>query len=332
MSWCNLPKIELHLHLEGAAPPAFVRRLAAEKGIRLDGVFDERGAYAFNDFAGFLRCYEAACAPLRSPEDHARLVTAVAGELTASGVVYAEIFVAPQLSCDGDVLAWRDHSAAMREAALRAEAAGGPILRAIPTCVRHLGPEAARRAALCAADEADAHGGTWTTGFGMGGDEHVGRQQDFAWAFDCAREAGLGLTTHAGEWRGPSEVRDALDLGVGRIGHGIRAVEDPALMGRLAERGIVLEVCPRSNVALGAAASIERHPIERLRTAGVPVTVSTDDPPFFGATMTREWEDLERAFGWGPADLAALNRTALDAAFCDEDTRARTAKLIEAPA
>ena len=326
MSWAALPKVELHLHLEGAAPAAFVRGLAQEKGIRLDGVFDERGDYAFDDFAGFLRCYEAACAPLRTPEDHARLIAAVAEELAANGVVYAEIFTAPQLSCDADPAAWNDYSAAMREAAARAEAGGGPILRSIPTCVRHLGPEDARRAATCAAEGA---GDGWTVGFGMGGDETRGRQGDFAWAFDCAREAGLGLTTHAGEWRGPSEVRDALALGVSRIGHGIRAAEDPALMDDLAERGIVLEVCPRSNVALGAVRSIERHPIERLRAAAVPVTVSTDDPPFFGATMTREWEDLERAFGWGPADLAELNRTALAAAFCDEATRARVAEMIE---
>ncbi len=324
MSWRDLPKVELHLHLEGAAPPAFVRGLAAEKGIDLAGVFDERGNYAFEDFAGFLRCYEAACAPLRSPEDHARLIAAVAGELAANGVVYAEIFVAPQLSCDADVTAWREYSEAMREAAVRAEAAGGPVLRAIPTCVRHFGPEDARRAALCAAEAADA---AWTTGFGMGGDERSGRQQDFVWAYDCAREAGLGLTTHAGEWRGPEEVRDALELGVSRIGHGIRAAEDPALMEALAERGTVLELCPRSNVVLGAVRALERHPIEALRAAGVAVTVSTDDPPFFGATMTREWEDLERAFGWGPADLAALNRTAIGAAFCDEATRARIAKL-----
>ena len=329
MSWAALPKVELHLHLEGAAPPDFVRRLAAEKGIRLDGVFDARGDYAFDDFAGFLRCYEAACAPIRSPEDHARLVAAVAEELAGHAVVYAELFVAPQLSCGADPSAWRDYAAAMRDAAARAEAAGGPILRAIPTCVRHLGPEDARRAALCAAETA---GGGWITGFGMGGDETRGRQGDFLWAFDCAREAGLGLTTHAGEWRGPEEVRDALALGVSRIGHGIAAARDPALMEDLAERGIVLEVCPRSNVALGAAPSVERHPIARLRAAGVPVTVSTDDPPFFAATMTREWEDLERAFGWGPDDLAALNRTALAAAFCDEDTRRRVAQMIEVPA
>lgn len=328
MSWRELPKVELHLHLEGAAPPGFIRGLAEEKGIRLDRVFDERGDYAFDDFAGFLRCYEAACAPLRTPEDHARLIAVVAEELAANGVVYAELFTAPQISCGADAGAWRDYSVAMREAAQRAEAAGGPVLRSIPTCVRHLGPDDARRAAICAAEAA---GDGWTVGFGMGGDETVGRQQDFAWAFDCAREAGLGLTSHAGEWRGPSEVRDALELGVSRIGHGIRAAEDRALMEDLAERGIVLEVCPRSNVALGAVRSLERHPIERLRAAEVPVTVSTDDPPFFGATMTREWEDLERAFGWTPEDLAALNRTALAAAFCDEATRTCIAGMIEEP-
>ena len=124
-------------------------------------------------------------------------------------------------------------------------------------------------------------------------------------------------------------MRDALALGVSRIGHGIRAAEDPELVEELAERGIVLEVCPGSNLALGAAPSMAAHPLPKLREAGVAVTVSTDDPPFFGTTMTAEWQALERAYGWGREDLGALNRTAMAAAFCDEATRAAILKRLE---
>ena len=325
--WRTLPKIELHLHLEGAMPPRLARDLAAEKHEDISGIFDERGNYRYDGFAGFLRCYEAACTGLRTPDDYARLTTAVCEALAENGVVYAETFTAPQIAAGGDLARWREVTAAVRDAAARAEAAGGPVLCQIATCVRHLGPEDARRAALCAAELA---GDGFTVGFGMAGDENTGHQGDYAWAFDCAREAGLGLTSHAGEWRGPSEVRDALALGVSRIGHGISAAKDPALMDDLAERGIVLEVCPGSNVALGASGPLQRHPIERLRGRDVPVTVSTDDPPFFGTTMTAEWEGLERAFGWGPDDLAALNEVALGAAFCDEVTRERIRKRLEA--
>jgi adenosine deaminase len=320
--WSALPKVELHLHLEGAAPPGLVRDLAAEKGVSLAGLFDEAGAYRRSDFAAFLRAYEAAAAVMVGPEDYARLTRAVLEESAAQGVVYTEVFVSPDLCGGGELGAWREHVEAIEEAAR-----GGPVLRIVATCIRHLGPDRARAAALCAAETA----GGFVTGFGMGGDENAGRTRDFAWAFDCAREAGLGITSHAGEWGGPASVRETLEaLRPSRIGHGVRAVEDPRLVDDLAERGVVLEVCPGSNVALGAHPSVERHPIARLREAGVPVTVSTDDPPFFGTTLGREWEALERAFGWGPEDLAALNRVALGAAFCDEATRSEVEKLLEA--
>ena len=203
----------------------------------------------------------------------------------------------------------------------------GITLRGIITCIRHFGPEKARETARCAADTA----GDWIVGFGIAGDEAVLAPKDFLWSFDCAREAGLRLTAHAGEWGGPQSVRDAVnDLGVERIGHGVRAIEDLALVDELAERAIVLEVCPGSNVALELYPNWRSHPIGQLYDRGVKVTVSTDDPPFFHTTMVREFEELNRAFDWDDGVFATLNRTALDAAFCDADTRARIAKLLEA--
>jgi adenosine deaminase len=125
-------------------------------------------------------------------------------------------------------------------------------------------------------------------------------------------------------------VRAALrDLGVERIGHGVRAIEDLALVDELAERGTVLEVCPGSNVALGVYPDMRAHPIARLRDRGVRVTVSTDDPPFFHTTMAKEYEALHDAFDWDKGVFAALNQTALDAAFCDADTKTRLRKTLE---
>ena len=307
------PKIELHLHIEGAAPPAFIRGLAAEKNVDLSGIFDETGAYAYRDFVDFLRVYEAATSVLTKPADYARLTQAVLDQSAESGVVYTEAFLSPDFCGGRDVGAWRDYLAAIQEAA-----AGHEVqMRGIVTCVRHFGPDRARQTAICAAETA----GDFVTGFGMGGDEGRGAKRDFSWAFDCAREAGLRLTCHAGEWGGPDSVRDALALGVERIGHGVRSIEDPALVDTLAERGIVLEVCPGSNVALGVYPSWEAHPIERLRAAGVPVTISTDDPPFFHTDMAHEHEMLARTFGWDESDLAEIHRTAARAAFCDAATR-----------
>ncbi|MFN4155379.1 MAG: adenosine deaminase [Paracoccaceae bacterium] len=320
------PKIELHLHLEGAAPPAFIRGLAKEKRLDIAGIFDERGHYQYKDFWDFLKVYEAATSALKSPEDYARLTLAVLEESAASGVVYSETFLSPDFCGGRDVGAWREYLHAIREAADQAERTMGITLRGIITCIRHFGPEKARETARCAADTA----GDWIVGFGIAGDEKVLTPKDFLWSFDCAREAGLRLTAHAGEWGGPESVRDAVnDLGVERIGHGVRAIEDLALVDELAERGIVLEVCPGSNVALGLYPDWRSHPIGQLYDRGVKVTVSTDDPPFFHTTMAREFDQLHEAFEWDDGVFASLNRTALDAAFCDADTRARIAKSLE---
>ncbi len=162
-------------------------------------------------------------------------------ESAASGVVYSETFLSPDFCGGRDLSAWREYLQAIREAAAQAERDMGVTLRGIVTCIRHFGPEKAKQTALCAAETA----GDWLVGFGIAGDEKIGKPADFAWSFDLAREAGLRLTAHAGEWGGPESVRDALTaLRPARIGHGVRAIEDLALVDELAEQGIVLEVCP----------------------------------------------------------------------------------------
>ncbi|MEM8956923.1 MAG: adenosine deaminase [Pseudomonadota bacterium] len=322
----TLDRIELHLHLEGAAPPAFIAGLAAEKGIDLTGVFDADGSYAFGSFAHFLEIYEAATSVLKTPEDYRRLTRVVLEEQAAHGILYTEAFLSPAFCGGDDLSAWTEYLAAIREAADEAEAQDGVILRGIVTAVRHFGPERARASAACAQETA----GDWLVGFGMGGNERVGRTGEYTYAFDMAREAGLRLTSHAGEWDGPESVADTLDhLRVERLGHGVRAVEDDALVDRLAEAGTVLEVCPGSNIALGLYPDWRAHPIERLRTRGVKVTVSTDDPPFFHTTMSKEYECLAEAFDWDDAEFRTLNRVAAEAAFCDETTRARLIEALE---
>ena len=322
----TLPKIELHLHLEGAAPPAFVRGLAAEKKIDISGIFDERGNYAYTDFWHFLKVYEAATSVLTTPADYARLTRAVLAESAASGVIYSECFLSPDFCGGRDVGAWREYLHAIREAAEEAERQDGITLRGIVTPIRHFGPGKARETALCAAETA----GDWLVGFGLAGDEKVGRPKDFAWSFDCAREAGLRLTCHAGEWGGPDSVRDAVrDLRVERIGHGVRAIEDPALVDELAEAGIVLEVCPGPNVALKLYPNFRAHPIEKLMERGMKVTVSTDDPPFFHTTMAREYDALAEAFGWDDGVFRQIADTSIRAAFCMEETRDKILKRLE---
>ncbi len=326
MSYKDFPKVELHLHFEGAAPPAFIRSLAKEKNIDLSGIFDARGNYLYRDFDHFLSVYDAACTTLQSPEDFRRLTLAVLEESAANGVVYTETFLSPDFCGGGDLGAWREYLAAIEDGAAEAERTMGITLKGIITCIRHRGPELAKLSAHCAVETY----GDFIVGFGMAGAEMMGRPGDFAYSFDMAREAGMPLTCHAGEWGGPDMVADTIrDLRPARIGHGVNAIHDLSLVEKIADEGIVLEVCPGSNVFLNATGDWPKHPIKELRARGVKVTVSTDDPPFFGTTMTREFDMLAKTFGWGDDDFRALNRTALDAAFCDRATKARIAGKLE---
>jgi adenosine deaminase len=164
----------------------------------------------------------------------------------------------------------------------------------------------------------------------MAGEERHGAPEDFARAFAIAGEAGLGLTVHAGEFCGPDSISASLDaLKVTRIGHGVRAVEDTRLVGRLATEGIVLEVCPGSNLALGLYPGWRAHPVAKLREAGVAVTLSTDDPPYFHTSLPAEYAQLSASFGWTAADFRAINLTAARAAFCDGPTRAALVARLE---
>ena len=188
--------------------------------------------------------------------------------------------------------------------------------RIIIVCIRHLGPE--RALAMAQAMVGEPH--RYVVGFGMGGDEAKFAPVDFAPAYRLAHEHGFGCTVHAGEVLGPESVRAAIrDLPVTRIGHGVRSAEDPALVAEIARRGIVLEVCPGSNVALGLYPDRAAHPLHRLIDAGVRVTLNSDDPPFFHTTLGTEYE----LAGLDEAALKRIARTAIESSFADAATRQR---------
>ena len=179
MSFRSIPKVELHTHLEGCAPPAFIRGLAKEKNIDISGIFDANGGYAFRDFDHFLQIYEAACTTLTRPEDYQRLTRAVLEEQAQNGVIYTEIFLSPDFCGNRDRGAWREYLQAIREEAAALEREAGITMKAIATCIRHFGPDKARQTALCAAETA----GDFLVGFGIAGMETmppVARQNSIA--------------------------------------------------------------------------------------------------------------------------------------------------------
>jgi adenosine deaminase len=166
----------------------------------------------------------------------------------------------------------------------------------------------------------------YIVGFGMGGDEGKFTPAEFAPAYRLAHENGLGCTVHAGEVRGPESVWAAIrDLPVTRIGHGVRSIEDPALVEELARRGIALEVCPGSNVALGLYPNRAAHPLPRLIAGGVRVTLGSDDPPFFHTTLGTEYDES----GLGEPVLRTITRTAIEVSFADEATKAKLLKRVQ---
>ncbi len=314
----NIPKVELHCHIEGTVTPALIRRFAAEHRMEIPGtLFNEDGGYAWSGFRGFLAAYDAASEFIRTAENYRDLIYAYLASAAKEGAIYVEVFTSVDHASRVGI-SYGELLAALVQGIDDAEAEFGIMCRMIVTCIRHLGPDQALRDAKMAI--ANLH--PYVVGFGMGGDETQYSCRQFAPAFNLMHEAGLACTVHAGEVAGPESVIQALDeLPVSRIGHGVRSTDDPALIERLVTNGIVLEVCPGSNLALGLYDSPQDHPLNELRQAGVTVTLGSDDPPFFGTTIGAEYERARRDFGLSAQELLDITATAIDAAFVDDDSK-----------
>lgn len=322
----TLPKAELHCHIEGAMAPALAHAIAKRNGITLPAsLFTAQGAYAWGNFGEFLTAYDAAAGAMRTAQDYTELMYGYLAACAAEGAIYVEMFTSPD-HADAIGLGHAAQIAALAAGIDRAEAEFGIVSRLIPCCLRHLGPDRALEVARLVA--AEPH--RCVVGFGMAGDELQHTPADFAPAFRVADGAGLACTVHAGEVAGAHSVRDAIGaLPVRRIGHGVRAIEDPALVSELTRRGIVLEVCPGSNLALGLYRDAVSHPLRRLLEAGCRVTLNSDDPAFFATSIGNEYAMAGTRMGLSASQLLAITRTAIDAAFVDDETRRALQARIE---
>lgn len=306
------PKAELHCHIEAAAAPDLALAQAARYGAD-PSPFIRDGAFVRHDFAA--RDFVASL--FRTGEDHALLADRYLTSLARDGAIYAEIFISPGHAIRAGLPA-KAYADALGEGIARAHARTGIEGRMIVTGLRHEGVEAVEKAARFAAK----CGNPLVTGFGMAGDESSGDIEDFVRAFEIAREAGLGITVHAGETAGWESVAAALDhVRPARIGHGARAAENPELVRRIAGSGVVLECCPGAEVALGLHPAFAAHPLPALRRAGCKVTLNSDAPAFLGTSLKNEYDIAATHFGMDGDALAALTRTALEAAFVDRKTR-----------
>ena len=312
-----LPKAELHVHLEGTAPPELVARIAARNRMdvpeRLLGV---DGRFRYTDFLDFLRTYDLAASVIRTAQDYRDITYEYLCSCARGGAIYVELTASPD---HARLVGLRDehHLAGIARGIDDARRDSGIEARILISAVRNFGVEQALRVAKYAAE----HPHPYVVGFSMAGDEAGFPAGDFADAFAIAAGAGLGCTIHAGEWAGAQSVRAALELPITRVAHGVRSIEDPALVSELAVRGIVLECCPTSNVVLGVYPSYEEHPLAALRAAGVKVTLGSDDPPYFGSSIAGEYTVCAARLGFTVEELREITRTAIDAAFCDENLR-----------
>ena len=309
------PKIELHVHLEGTVKPATLLEIARRNDYRLpvETIEDVQELYAFRDFRHFIEVFELTAGALSRYDDFRRVVVDYAAEAAGHGAVYLEAIFTPGLwrgldtdevfagYCDGAAEAYEQH---------------GVVVRLTPDIPRVYSAEEAETVARYAV----AYRERGVVGLGLAGFEAERQNQTFARAFALARAGGVGSAPHAGELAGAETVRAALDeLAADRVRHGIRAVDDPGLVRELASRGTVLDVCPISNLRLGAVASLAEHPLPRLAAAGVRCSISTDDPAMFDTDLGRDY-DAATSLGLEP-------RTLYDAgvagALCDEQTRDR---------
>jgi len=314
----HLKKAELHCHIEGATPPELALAQAEKYGIDTSAIIRDR-AYVWEDFTSFVKCYDAIASLFRTEEDYALLAEAYLTELAEAGTIYSEIIVSPD---HGNTIglgakAYLEGLAAGMEAARQKT---GIESRMLITGIRHLGPQSVIKTAEFAARREHA----LVTGFNLAGEERMHNVADFARAFDIVRDAGLGLTIHAGELSGAFSVRDALDhVHPSRISHGVRAIEDMDLVRRLADAGVVLEVCPGSNISLQVFPDFASHPLRALYEAGVRVTLNSDDPPFFHTSLAQEYDIASAVMGFTDEEINRMTRTAIEAAFVDEPTRQR---------
>ena len=309
-------KAELHCHIEGAAAPELVIEQARKYG-KDWSPFIQNGSFVWHDFTSFLAAYDFSADLFRTEEDYARLAEHYLTSLARDGAIYSETFTSPDHAIRAG-LSPQAYTNALGEGMTRAKAKTGIEARMIVTGVRHVGVEsieaAARFAAKC------RH--PLVTGFGVAGDERIGDFEDYVRAFEIAREAGLGITIHAGELCGWESVAAAIKhIKPSRIGHGVRAIENPDLVKRIADSATVLEVCPGSNMALSVFPSFAEHPFPKLRAAGCKVTLSSDDPPYFWTSLKREYDIAAEHWGMKEKDLNAVTRTALEAAFVDQKTK-----------
>jgi adenosine deaminase/aminodeoxyfutalosine deaminase len=320
----QLPKAELHLHLEGAVTPATLLELRRHHG-DVTTLAETEALYRYTDFPSFLMAFKEVSAHLRGPDDYEFAAYRLMQQLKEENVLHAEVYVAV-----GVCLFRKQDFAAIFEGLERGRARGardfGVSLLWIFDATRHFGVEAAQKVFELAVLYQDRH----VIGVGIGGDEQKAPPELFRGVYAYAEEHGLHLTAHAGETGPPESVWGALNLHVERIGHGYTASRDPDLVDELAQRQIPVEICITSNLRTGVCKTIAEHPVKSYFDQGVMVTLNTDDPALFRTSLAREYQLAQDTFGFTDEHLRELARNSFEASFLPAEKKLELLGLFDA--
>lgn len=315
----SVPKVELHVHVEGSIRPETVLRLAEKNQVELpasdiDGL---KHWFEFRDFAHFVQVYIKVTECMRTVEDVEFVLREFIRGQAEQNIVYTEATYTAATIEGRCGISFADQLGALQRARAWGQQELGVDVQFVLDIVRGDTPERAMQVL----DWVSESLGQGVCALGIAGFESRGTVI-YRDVFAEAQRRGVPVTAHAGETEGAWSVSETLDItGAKRIGHGVRSIEDPALMRRLVDEQIVLEVCPTSNVCLGVVPLLSQHPLPELMEAGVKVSINSDDPPMFGTTLSDEWFRCAETFRWDEATLLAMNETAIEAAFLDEDAK-----------
>jgi aminodeoxyfutalosine deaminase len=323
MSPRDLPKAELHLHLEGAIDPATLLELRARHG-KPSTLAEIEPIYKYNDFTGFLMAFKTITEDLQTPADYELITYRLMEKLKAENVLHAEVYVSVGVNL------WRKQDFdSIFEGLERGRERGardfGISLLWIFDAVRQFGAEAAKPVADLAIRYRDRN----VVAFGIGGDERKAEPELFREVYAHAGDHGLRLTAHAGESAGPGSIWGALNLRAERIGHGLTAIQDPELMEELAHRQIPMEICITSNLRTGVCRVIQDHPVRNYFDQGLMITLNTDDPALFGTTLSHEFQIAQESFGFTDEHLRELARNSFEASFLPAEKKLEFLNLFD---
>lgn len=323
----GLPKVELHLHLEGTIKPETLVQLSQRhdaEPLTLDGA---RSLYQYENFVGFLMAFKAVTERLRGPEDYELITYNMIRDLAAQGVVHAEVYIS-----FGIIFYWKKtevepYVEAIERGRVRGEREFGTTVLWIVDAVRHFGVEECARVFRSAAELRERYPSL--IGIGIGGDEEKGPADQFRDLYQEAKAAGLRLTAHAGESVGPESIWSAINIGAERIGHALAAQHDSELMEVLAHKQIPLEINVTSNIKTGCCKTFEEHPVREYFESGLMITLNSDDPPMFGSDLLGEYVLAQERYGFTLEQMRELASNAVEASFLDPTRKLAVLQRIE---